>query len=257
MNKWYSYEDENYEVFVERSVYIKEKATDDVYKISIKTLTPNLRDKLTVYKPKISRKMSFLWCLMLGCNIGLNLLFLFLYLKADTSFPYQWNTLLGAFGFLIFFVVSHELSHMKALSYFGKKYSKIGCKLNYYIFPAIYVEMNEVSLIAEREKLIVHSAGLMTNYLTLNTLYLMTFLLPNIFLLSLFKFFSYMTLLNLIPFLNSDGYKMLMVALHIDELKDYKKNNVIISGIQAIGVIIAIYSGVQLVSDIYHFIIPV
>ncbi|EGO9014034.1 hypothetical protein D2A61_13390, partial [Enterococcus faecalis] len=72
----------------------------------------------------------------------------------------------------------------------GKKHQKIGFKMNYYIFPAIYVEMNEIYLISKNEKIIVHLAGLITNYLTINFIQVINLLfLKNKILDSSFIFF--------------------------------------------------------------------
>ena len=135
----------------------------------------------------------------------------------------------------------HELGHIKSLNYIGKKHQKIGFKMNYYIFPAIYVEMNEIYLISKNEKIIVHLAGLITNYLTINFIQVINLLfLKNKILDSSFIFFSYALLWNLVPVLNSDGYKVLITLFSVDELENKRKNHLIVKLIQAISLLLVI-----------------
>ncbi|HGX0858261.1 TPA: hypothetical protein ACNSAE_002786, partial [Enterococcus faecalis] len=118
---------------------------------------------------------------------------------------------------------------------------KIGFKMNYYIFPAIYVEMNEIYLISKNEKIIVHLAGLITNYLTINFIQVINLLfLKNKTLDSSFIFFSYALLWNLVPVLNSDGYKVLITLFSVDELENKRKNHLIVKLIQAISLLLVI-----------------
>jgi len=253
MSRWYSYEDDEYVVFVERDVYIKEKTTNDFYKIGIEALPANLQNKLSEYKPKISGRIFLLWCVLLAVNIVLNM-FLSLNLNLEHGLEYTMNELVPFICILVFYIGSHEFAHIAALRYFGKWHTKVGLKLNYYVFPAVYVEMNEVSLLARREKFVVHSAGLMINYVSLNVLYFIFVLFGQHFLLLVFRLLSMMTLLNLIPMLNSDGYKMLMVCLNTDELENIIKNNKIIIVIQIIGIMTALYSAIDIIIWIYQVV---
>ena len=57
----------------------------------------------------------------------------------------------------------HELAHVWALRFFGKRPDRFGFKLNYWVFPAFYVRMNDTHLLTQQEKIVVHSAGLFVN----------------------------------------------------------------------------------------------
>ncbi|MGI2710425.1 hypothetical protein [Bacillus cytotoxicus] len=57
-----------------------------------------------------------------------------------------------------------------------------------------------------------------------------------------FIFFSYAMWWNLIPVLNSDGYKILITIFNIEELENKRKNHILVKLIQVIGVILAIRS---------------
>ncbi|EGQ4231189.1 peptidase, partial [Staphylococcus pseudintermedius] len=55
-----------------------------------------------------------------------------------------------------------------------------------------------------------------------------------------YMFFSSTLLWNLVPILNSDGYKIMMVALSLDEFNNFTKNHWLILIFQTIGVVIAL-----------------
>ena len=71
-----------------------------------------------------------------------------------------WAVLLG---YTIFQVCLHECAHLAVLRLFGKKLDKCGFRMNFGIFPAFYVRMNQAHLLPRGERAIVHSAGLAVN----------------------------------------------------------------------------------------------
>ena len=162
MSKCYKYTDEKYEDFVENSVFIKDKEKNVYLKSELKNFLLFINVILLNHSDTKIQSIS--------ANLHLAYIFLFFYLSLN--------------------IFIHELGHIKSLNYIGKKHQKIGFKMNYYIFPAIYVEMNEIYLISKNEKIIVHLAGLITNYLTINFIQVINLLfLKNKILDSSFIFF--------------------------------------------------------------------
>lgn len=169
MSKCYKYTDEKYEVFVENSVFIKDKEKNVYLKSELKNLPKSIQESLNEYTPKVT---VIKFASIITFFIFLLFINVILLNHSDTKIQSISANLHLAYIFLFFYlslnIFIHELGHIKSLNYIGKKHQKIGFKMNYYIFPAIYVEMNEIYLISKNEKIIVHLAGLITNYLTIN-----------------------------------------------------------------------------------------
>lgn len=242
MNKCYKYTDEKYEIFVENSVFIKDKEKNEYLKSEMQNLPKSIQKSLIEYTPKVD-----------GSKFTLNIVFLIflffiniLLLKySDINMQPIPISRYTSYIFLIFYLLLnifiHELGHVKSLNYMGKEHQKIGFKMNYYVFPAIYVEMNEIYLISKTEKIIVHLAGLIANYLTINSIQVINVLfVGNKILDSSFIFFSYALIWNLVPILNSDGYKVLITLFSVDELENKRKNHLIVKTIQTISIVLAI-----------------
>ena len=64
----------------------------------------------------------------------------------------------------------HEAGHVLALRWCGRRPDKVGFKMNYWVMPAFFVRMNQVSLLPRRERLLCHSAGLFANLIAVNLL---------------------------------------------------------------------------------------
>ncbi|EGQ3284271.1 peptidase, partial [Staphylococcus pseudintermedius] len=145
---------------------------------------------------------------------------------------------------ILYFLVSvflHELGHIYSLKFFGRKIDKFGFRLNFYVFPSFYVQMNETYMLSKIDKIIVHSFGLFINIISINLLQLMNILIIDSYALTVaYMFFSSTLLWNLVPILNSDGYKIMMVALSLDEFNNFTKNHWLILIFQTIGVVIAL-----------------
>ncbi|MDT3958299.1 peptidase, partial [Staphylococcus kloosii] len=121
------------------------------------------------------------------------------------------------------------------------KINKVGFKLNFYVFPAIYVQMNEIYMISRKEKIIVHSFGLFVNFTFINLVQIINeFTVNNVSLTIAFMLFSSTMIWNLIPMLNSDGYKVLLAILYLDEYNNFIKNHWLVLSIQILGVLIAL-----------------
>lgn len=246
MKKCYSYENDEYELFVEDKLFIKEKQSNRYLINSLDTLTKELTQKLIPYEPKISSRQFTGLILYL---VGLFLWNLWLMLQVDSTvtlneissvfFPFY----LVFISYTVFNVLIHELGHIKTLNVFGRKHNKIGFKMNYYIFPSVYVGIDDIYMISKQEKILVHSAGLFINYSFINLLELGNRLFWHSDVLhASFFLVSYSLLWNVIPLLNSDGYKILTTCLSSYETKDKMKNSLLVKGIQLISLGIVVWT---------------
>lgn len=169
MSKCYKYEDNEYEIFIENFVFIKDKVSGIYLKNEINSLPKSVSNSLIEYTPKVTGYsfafLIFSFILLLVGNLSL-LKYSDVAIQAIPISNYSAYSLLTCY--LIFNIFTHELGHIKALNYMGKKHQKVGFKLNYYIFPAVYVEMNEIYLLSKTEKIVVHLAGLLVNYGMIN-----------------------------------------------------------------------------------------
>ncbi|OJG27711.1 hypothetical protein RU98_GL002414 [Enterococcus caccae] len=214
------------------------------FKNEIDNLPTSILSSLKEYVPKI-RGLSFAVFIFLFAFL---LIGNFILVKhADVSIQAipisDYLAYLFLVGYLLFNICTHEIGHIKALNYMGRKHQKIGFKLNYYVFPAVYVEMNEVYLLAKTEKIVVHLAGVITNYVIINLFQVLNLLFFSSKTIdSAFIFFSYALLWNLLPILNSDGYKVLITLFNIDELDNKRKNHMIVKTIQGLSILLAIWT---------------
>lgn len=172
-----------------------------------------------------SLKCFVLYMLMLSIHVAFNV-YIFLYPKSQIRFDVKSLLFCMAIYFPIF-VVGHELGHLVTLKILGKNADKIGIKLNY-IFPSIYIRMNDVYLLDKIEKIYTHSAGIFVSLILNNTLFCIA-LYNNIeFLQVTTLFLSGDIIWNMVPILNSDGYKVLLSLMGKNEMKDKSKNSMIV-----------------------------
>ena len=135
----------------------------------------------------------------------------------------------------------HELGHIYSLKFFGRQFNKVGFKLNFYVFPSFYVQMNEIYMLSKKDKIIVHSFGLFINFLFINSIQLFNVVtIDNYGLTLAYLFFSSTMIWNLIPILNSDGYKIMLTALSLDEFEKIMRNHWLVIIFQFVGVVIAL-----------------
>ncbi len=144
--------------------------------------------------------------------------------------------------YFLLFVIVHEFGHVVMLKKFGGSINKIGFKFNY-IFPSFFVRMNDLYFFNKREKILVHTNGLFLN-LTVNTLIMLLGLMTrNIYLIAISKYMCIDIFYNTLPFLNSDGYKILITLFDSYELKSLSNSSLLIKIIKIIDfVFVVIYS---------------
>lgn len=143
--------------------------------------------------------------------------------------------------YMIVSVALHEGAHVVALCICGRQADKIGIKINYLIFPAFYVRMNQVLLLPVPDKVLVHIAGISTN-LTIN---LILFVLNSTWVhssdLGHSLAFAVVALsVNALPVLNSDGYRCLLAWTDVNEHIDNRRNPRWVVGLRILSWIIVI-----------------
>lgn len=242
MIQCYRFENEEYEIFVEKEVFIKDKKEANFYKTSITKLDSGLKSQLREYNSILSTRkfivLSFFLFLLLLSNTYL----VYLY-KKPSLFEQNISNYSFFIIYLFFNIFVHELGHIKSMNLFGRSHNRVGFKMNYYVFPCVYVQLNEIYMLSKREKLFVHSAGIFINlFITLVVEILNILFFHSLVLSFSYTFFLFALLWNMVPILNSDGYKILITLLNKDELENSKKNHWLIKIIQVIGVLAAIRS---------------
>ena len=142
-------------------------------------------------------------------------------------------------GFFFYYFVAmapiialHELSHGLALVHYGGSPGEMGTGLLYF-GPFFYIEVGDVWTLNRRERIVVYMAGNLATLLVGSVIacadLLWNFSPPVSHFLSMTAFFSfYMTLWNLVPTFESDGYYALADMLNIPDLThetaDYVKH---------------------------------
>jgi len=153
-----------------------------------------------------------------------------------SSFEILGSSVVGFF-FYFFIVMApvialHEWSHGLALVHYGGSPGEIGTGL-LYLGPFFYIDARDSWTLQRRQRILVYMAGNLSTLLVGSALVLITFLLPlnpsAFHFISMTAFFCfYMTLWNLVPTFDSDGYYALADILNIPNLRqdsvDYLKH---------------------------------
>ncbi|MBE7320362.1 hypothetical protein INS13_13310 [Staphylococcus epidermidis] len=93
----------------------------------------------------------------------------------------------------------------------------------------------------QQNQIIVHSFGLFVNFLFINFIQLINaFTFDNYSLTLAYLLFSSTMVWNLVPMLNSDGYKIMLASLSLDEFSNFTKNHWLVLIFQIIGITIAL-----------------
>lgn len=216
------YSGELVDVMAEDSLaVVRNKRQDKYFQVHASRLPEEIRCRLHEYQAKVGA--SFTATLLTACLalIVLNVVGL-LRAPAITSVALFTAILVS---YAVVSVGIHELAHVVCMRHFGKDVDRAGFKMHYVVFPAFYVRMNQSLLLPKHERIAVHSAGIAANLLMntavlgINTLFLRSGELA----LSLRMVFV-SVLINCFPFLNSDGYRVLLALRSTNEVKGRKGN---------------------------------
>lgn len=234
------YEDQNYEILAQNHIFIKDKKNKTYYHNNIDSIDSNTLNKFKKYPEKINQFHFCLYVLFIIVMIITNNIYVLKLQKIVT--PNFNNTILVVLiSYFLINIICHELGHIYSLKFFGRKIDKVGFRLNFYVFPSFYVQMNETYLLSQIDKIIVHSFGLFVNFTFINLTQLLNILTINNYSLTLaYILFSSTMIWNLVPMLNSDGYKIMLASLSLDEFSNFTKNHWLVLIFQLIGVSIAL-----------------
>ncbi|WP_213280701.1 hypothetical protein [Cellulomonas hominis] len=148
---------------------------------------------------------------------------------SDLRAPYWW--LIATY--IAVQTLLHEGGHLLALRMMGRRPDRVGFKLNFVVFPAFYVRMNDVHLLVRRDKVVVHTAGLMVNGLV-NLVAITTWSFTRVPALGFaVLLFTPGLVANSLPLLRSDGHKTLLAALGVNERRRMRDNPPLLIGLHA------------------------
>ncbi|MCI2928410.1 peptidase [Staphylococcus hominis] len=234
------YENEKYEILIENHVFIKDKIKNNYYRNKLSAIDSEELKHFTSYPEKISNFLFWIYILLTITMIIVNNIYT-LYLQKNIKPLFDINIIIILVLYFLFNIFMHELGHIYSLKFFGRQFNKVGFKLNFYVFPSFYVQMNEIYMLSKKDKIIVHSFGLFINFLFINSIQLFNVVtIDNYGLTLAYLFFSSTMIWNLIPILNSDGYKIMLTALSLDEFEKIMRNHWLVIIFQFVGVVIAL-----------------
>lgn len=230
------YKDDNYEIFGEDERYIvKDIQRRKYYRLSgseIKKYKFNFKNKTE----RISSTNVYFFFMIL---FSLEILNIYISLRTTIGKIDELDFIYSLCVYLPIFIIFHELGHISFYHLFGRKVDKIGFKFNY-IFPSFYVRMNDSYLLSKKERLIVHSGGMMFSLLINTFIFLIGVTFNNILLIYLSKYMSVDIIFNSLPIMNSDGYKIILSLRGVEEKKNFAENNCLIKSIKAINILFVI-----------------
>lgn len=238
--KTLKYEDENIEIFCEKNVFIKNKSTGKYYKNDKSCLNDYDLGYFEDYNEKLPTLIFYIYILFSVFLFIVNYVYVCI-LQISNPKSFTSDLIVVLFIYFLSNIIIHELGHIYSLKFFGRKFDKVGFRFNFYVFPAFYVQMNETYMLSRRDKIFVHSFGLFLNLLIINFIEFINIIIFNNHNLTLaFMFFSTTVLWNIVPILNSDGYKILLSILHLDEYKKHTTNHWLVLILQLIGLLMAV-----------------
>lgn len=228
------------EIFSFNNVCIlKQFDTGKVYQTTNKELVALAQTKGTPEKEAIGDRSWWAYVIVLSVSV-FSACLLTMYIAFTYKIYITWNILwkVGAYSLSQMFL--HEGAHYLALRLFGRKPDCAGIKINYYIFPAFYIRMNDVNLLHKRQKFTIHSSGVLANCITNNIVLAYAMHQQSWNLIVVACWFGIGILWNAIPLLDSDGYKALLAILSEQQTKDRRNNCQIIKAINTINTIVVI-----------------
>lgn len=221
MREYYRYENSRYEILNTPSdkVFLKDKKKEK-YSMSNKVSFHNL--KLEDISRTVEEESLLKIIIIMVIVFFINLIIIIDDISS-LSTPIEnltnYSILLTIISLIQVFI--HEVSHILALRIYGRTYEKFGMKMNYF-FPAFYVRMNEAYMLMRNQQLLVHGLGILVNVLLNTIIYIISIKLKYFEILLIAKTFSVSILMNMVPVLNSDGYKILITLLDKNDIKATK-----------------------------------
>ncbi len=232
---YYKYEDKNKEIISDGKTYfiIKDKNTHKYYKTPY---SDKLFLSITWRKQWNNHSLILIilyWLLFVTLIVLNGRIMVYVQIEGLVSIKYFVIALLL---YMIVFVIIHELGHLYMLRRAGKKANRVGFKFNY-IFPSFFVQINESHMLDKVQKLYIHSGGLMNSLILNVAVYYVGLVFKISVMVAVSAYMSVTIVYNLLPIMNSDGFKILITCLNKVEKKEMKQNGIIINGIKAINII--------------------
>lgn len=136
------------------------------------------------------------------------------------------STLLIAFtAFTIVQILIHESAHWMALKYFGRKPDSMGFHLSLYVFPSVYVRMNDISMLPFQERLVVSNSGLLINSVIDTVLVACNqFAWHQWGISQIVGLYNLGLIFNVLPILHTDGYRVLLALVERNEARHWREN---------------------------------
>lgn len=245
----YTYNDHEYEVLIEKNAYIYNKKENTFHLSELSDLENSVILKKEKYKYKISeKKQRYFWIIYFIMFLSIAAIFINILFENNiyVNFPQ-----LTFYILLPFFFFVHEFGHIIFLRKCKKKEDKIGFKF-LFIFPAIYVEMNQIYLLSKKERLIINNSGIMSNFLFIAIIYLVNQLYINSIEISLIiKQFIIITIFNLLPIYGTDGHKNLLLLMNLEVNKNKKENVLFVKITHVISIIVGILLSINFILNFF------
>lgn len=153
-------------------------------------------------------------------------------------------------GFTVMNIVLHEGAHVLALRFFGRRIDGVGFRMHYVLFPAFYVRMSQSHMLGKYEKVCVHGAGVCTN-LAVNVVTILGVTVsggaPD--LEAAVRFVAFAAMINALPVLGSDGYRVVLALTGVAERRDRARNPPWVRWAKIVGVVLVVWYGLSVVLD--------
>lgn len=245
-DEYLSYDDGTFEAFLcERKAVLHDKRSDKYYGLEASSLPREVIEAAEVRQSRFTIGAAALVTASTAFLLTLNMI-ISLHSHPFTSPRFFFYFL----PYMVFSVLIHEGAHVVALKLCGKRPDRAGVKLNYLIFPAFYVRLNQTLLLPSSDRVVVHLSGIWTN-LSLNlVLYIVNVaLIDSPDLDSSIAFAVVALSMNALPILSSDGYRCLLAWCDVDECKDFRKNPRWVAMLKSISWVIVIVYSIRIVGN--------
>lgn len=203
-----------YGIVKREDLKVEHKKKPSYLKLSFIVIPPKLISKVTPYLKFLFRQKIMIATIAISVIIILSGIVDNYDSILSLDIENIWLPLL-IFGFIS--VTFHEFGHVTATDYFGAKHGGIGG--GFYLFsPVYFADVTDIWKLKPKQRIIVNLAGIYFE-LIICSIYVILGLIFNInalYLVGLLIFIK--TLLNLNPFLRSDGYWVLTDSLGIPNL---------------------------------------
>lgn len=142
--------------------------------------------------------------------------------------------------FTIAQIVVHEFAHAAVLHYFGRSPDRIGFHLSLWVFPSVYVRMNDVTMLPYQDRIVVDDAGLVVNALISLLASVCNMFIRSIPAATVLEVYNLALVFNMLPILHTDGYRILLAFFRMNEYRSAGSNGRIIVAIKVLSYLIAI-----------------